>query len=103
MNAYNGRGPIEKRGREGVGGVGVRFQNGQCNAVKISLRMLSLNYKVMVFSDIHCNNFPSISYSLSFVSHAPLIFFKADPVLPQERNTDWIWEWSSRVEVQPQK
>ena len=67
---------MEKRGREGVGGVGVRrFQNGQCNAVKISLRMLSLNYKVMVFSDIHCNNFPSISYSLYFVSHAPLILF----------------------------
>ena len=28
---------------------------------------------------------------------------QADKVLPQERNTDWIWEWSSRVEVQPQK
>ncbi|CAH3181434.1 unnamed protein product [Porites lobata] len=27
----------------------------------------------------------------------------ADQVLPQEQNTDWIWEWSSRIEVQPQK
>ncbi|XP_022782907.1 BCL2/adenovirus E1B 19 kDa protein-interacting protein 3-like [Stylophora pistillata] len=26
-----------------------------------------------------------------------------DPILPQEQNTDWIWEWSSRIEVQPQK
>lgn len=27
----------------------------------------------------------------------------AERVLPQEPNTDWIWEWSSRIEVQPQK
>lgn len=26
-----------------------------------------------------------------------------DPMLPQEQNTDWIWEWSSRIEVQPRK
>lgn len=27
----------------------------------------------------------------------------AERVLPQEPSTDWIWEWSSRIEVQPQK
>ncbi|XP_068745834.1 BCL2/adenovirus E1B 19 kDa protein-interacting protein 3-like [Montipora capricornis] len=27
----------------------------------------------------------------------------AESVLPQEQNTDWIWEWSSRIEAQPQK
>ena len=32
-----------------------------------------------------------------------IIIFQADQVLPQEQNTDWIWEWSSRIEVQPQK
>ncbi|XP_020628130.1 BCL2/adenovirus E1B 19 kDa protein-interacting protein 3-like isoform X1 [Orbicella faveolata] len=33
----------------------------------------------------------------------PGLLRTGDPILPQERNTDWIWEWSSRIESQPPK
>lgn len=33
----------------------------------------------------------------------PGLLRTGDAILPQEQNTDWIWEWSSRIEVQPQK